>query len=441
MFPNPQSALPLPARPDLQQYKKLAKELLAACKSSDPKAIGDWAARWTRALRKHVGFTSTRHLPVRVDAWVDQVEEFANRKMKASGAGAEPCSLASAQFVIARSHGFESWPKFARHIEQAAFADSLASRFEFAADAVVAGDLNTLQRLLSENPELVRARSPREHSATLLHYVSANGVEGYRQKTPANIVQIAEALLAAGAEVDAKAFVYGGESTALSLTATSGHPQRAGVQNALLETLLRHGASIDGDWGRELIRVCLANGRHQAAEFLASRGAPLDLEGAAGIGRLDIVTTFFKPDGSLKATATMKRLQRGFLWACEYGHDEVVRFLLDKGTDIAGQADTGQSGLHWAVVGGHLSTIDLLLKRGAPLEEKNVYGGTALGQELWSFLHRDPEIDDVPIFKKLLAAGAKVEDGSIAWMEKQEGRTSSEKLRVAHVLRRHGATS
>jgi len=64
-----------------------------------------------------------------------------------------------------------------------------------------------------------------------------------------------------------------------------------------------------------------------------------------------------------------------------------------------------------------------------------------LGQELWSFLHRDPEIDDVPIFKKLLAAGAKVEDGSIAWMEKQEGRTSSEKLRVAHVLRRHGATS
>ena len=27
MYPNPQDALPLPQRPDLEQYKKLAKEL------------------------------------------------------------------------------------------------------------------------------------------------------------------------------------------------------------------------------------------------------------------------------------------------------------------------------------------------------------------------------------------------------------------------------
>jgi hypothetical protein len=115
--------------------------------------------------------------------------------------------------------------------------------------------------------------------------------------------------------------------------------------------------------------------------------------------------------------------------------------LLDKGTDIAGQADTGQSGLHWAVVSGHLSTIDLLLKRGAPLEERNVYGGTVLGQAFWSFLNRDPQIDDISIFEKLLAAGAKIEDGSLSWMEKQEGRTSAEKLRVVHVLRRYGAST
>ena len=43
----------------------------------------------------------------------------------------------------------------------------------------------------------------RSHRATLLHYVGANGVEDYRQRSPQNAVAVAEALLAAGAEVDA----------------------------------------------------------------------------------------------------------------------------------------------------------------------------------------------------------------------------------------------
>ena len=35
MFPNPQGALPLPARPNLEQYKKLAKEFSKAANSSE----------------------------------------------------------------------------------------------------------------------------------------------------------------------------------------------------------------------------------------------------------------------------------------------------------------------------------------------------------------------------------------------------------------------
>ena len=48
MFPNPQSALPLPPRPSLERYKKLAKELVKACQSGDETAIGDWAEQWIR---------------------------------------------------------------------------------------------------------------------------------------------------------------------------------------------------------------------------------------------------------------------------------------------------------------------------------------------------------------------------------------------------------
>src|SRR5689334_1732549 len=42
--------------------------------------------------------------------------------------------------------------------------------FERAADAVVFGEFDTLRELLDEEPELVHARSPRPHRATLLHY-------------------------------------------------------------------------------------------------------------------------------------------------------------------------------------------------------------------------------------------------------------------------------
>jgi ankyrin repeat protein len=197
---------------------------------------------------------------------------------------------------------------------------------------------------------------------------------------------------------------------------------------------------------RALIVMCLANGRESAAVFLASRGALLDVEGAAGVGRLDVVKTFFTLDGSLKLPATAQQLQRGFLWACEFGRDDVVEFFLEKGADIHGQAGSGQTGLHWAVIGGHLSTIKLLLGRGAPLEDINAYGGTALGQALWSFLNGDTDVDYVPLLETLLDAGAKIEAGSLQWIEKewvekQTGRPATAKTRIVEVLRRYGATS
>ncbi len=75
----------------------------------------------------------------------------------------------------------------------------------------------------------------------------------------------------------------------------------------------------------------------------------------------------------------------GFKWACEYGRNDVVALLLKAGV-------TEQAGLHWAVIGGQLDTIKLLLEHGASLEARNEYGGTPLGQALWSADH-DPEID------------------------------------------------
>jgi ankyrin repeat protein len=400
MFPNPQDALPLPSHPNLEQYKKLAKDLAHAVNSTEPTALRAWITHWIETLLKLSSLAITPQLPVSLEHWVDQLDQFA-RSEKSSA----KLTLTKSQFILARAHGFESWPKFAKHLEALARANTPVSTFERAADAIITGDLKTLETLLRKNPKLSHARSTREHQATLLHYVAANGVEGYRQKTPKNAVEIAKLLLANGAEVNATANVYGGGATTLTLVATSIHPEQAGLQESLLDVLLQHGASLDVD----TINACLANGRVYAAEFLSNRGAPLDLESAAGLGRLDEVKKFIDEKGSLAAKSTRQKLDRGFLWACEYGRNDEVEFLLQHGADLEAQASTGQTALHWAVIGGHTETIKLLLAHGANPELKNSYGGTALGQARWCAVH-NPQVDYVPIIEILTKAGAHVDE-------------------------------
>lgn len=225
-------------------------------------------------------------------------------------------------------------------------------------------------------------------------------------------MQITNLLLEAGAEIDATADVYGGGATTLGLAATSIHPELAGVQEALLQTLLDHNATIDqpsvAGKTHSVVLDCLANGRIQAATFLAGRGARLTLESAAGTGRIDLVRIYFDDDGNLKTIATKKQFESGFLYACGYGHTQVVEFFLAKGVDLATHGGDGQTGLHCAVIGGHLETVKLLLRHNPLLEAKNIYGGTVLGQTLWSAAHDGDSEIYIKIIEALLAAGAKL---------------------------------
>ena len=415
MFPNAQDALPLPRRSNLERYKKLAKDLAKACKSDDENAIVGCAEKWVTNLAKQCGVEFIRPLSVIVSRWTDQVVGFVQREISEHDGR---CRIADAQLIIARSHGFDTWARFSKHLNGLNDKGSAVARFEKAADAIIKGDGKTLKRLLRDDPRLVHARSTRQHGATLLHYVSANGVEGYRQKTPKNIVEITKVLLEAGADVDAEADVYGGGSTTLGLVATSVHPFRAGVQNPLMQILLDYGAEIDHKTStgnrQNAVLGCLANGRGPAAVYLADRGARLDLEGAAGVGRLDAVKAFFHPDGRLKRKTTRKQLQAAFKNACAWGRLDVVEFLLDKGVDLRLNKGDGQTPLHCAAIGGQLETIKFLLKQNVPLEVRNMYGGTVLGQTLWSAAHGgDPKVY-AEIIEVLIAAGAKVPERHVS---------------------------
>jgi ankyrin repeat protein len=376
-------ALPLPPRPNLEHYKQLAKDFKQACTSGKPRAIRNWAARWAESLARLQGRAHTPEARREIGWDTERVERQWQRIQKTHERMAR-CTLADAQFFVARCHGFASWPKFVRHLEALGRADSPASSFERAVDAIVNGDLATLEKLLSQNPKLVRACSAREHRSTLLHYVSANGVEDFRQKTPKNIVEITKLLLKAGADVNAESDAYGLRSTTLRLTATSWHPENAGVLLPLMELLIDHGAMIDGPDRGSAVNLCLHNGSGEAAELFASRGARLDLEGAAGVGRLEVVKSFFNDDGGLKPPATQQRMKDGFAWACEFGRTSIVDFLLQKGMEVdAKLRDHGETSLHYAAYGGQVDTVKLLLERGAPVDAKDErLGGTPLGWAL-----------------------------------------------------------
>jgi hypothetical protein len=305
-------AIPLPPHPHLDHYRKLAKDLLKACKANDVRA---WAARWmeswsARWMETQAQLRGCEIEPGELQGLLHQTEQRIERQVR----DAKIAQLADAQFFLARAHGFESWPKFAKHVQ------SPDANFEAAAEAIVEGDTATLRRLLGEDPSLIQRRASRQHRSTLLHYVSANGIEDFRQKTPPTIVEIAKVLLDAGADVNAESDAYGGHSTTFGLVATSVHPLRAGVQLALMELLLERGARID----RDAVAGCLANGCPAAAELLAQRGAHLDLIGAAGLGRVDVVEQLL--DAGADPTVTYGGYTARS-YAAHYGHPEAARAI------------------------------------------------------------------------------------------------------------------
>ncbi len=325
----------------------------------------------------------------------------------------------NAFLFIIHKHYFNKWNDYVLFTTEVKQDNSIVQQFEKAADAIVAGDAAALKKLLEENPELIYKRSLRNHHATLLNYVGANGVEYWRQKTPANIVEIAKILLNAGAEIDAVGDMYGG-STTLGLVATSVHPVKAGVQEALMDILIKHGAdpniAVAPDYTDGLlIRACLANGRGEPVEYLARQGAKLDMEAAGGVGDIEKVKSYFNEDGSLKDKSLTKQRDTAFIWACKYGRINVVEFMLNNCIDANTEVH-GMSALHSAVIGGDIKTIKLLLDKNPSLEIKNCYDGTVLGQVLWS-AYNQPKPNDMEIIDTLIAAWAVIEPGWEKYIE------------------------
>ena len=311
----------------------------------------------------------------------------------------EPMTGDDARLAVARWYDFRDWAALQEWVGAVGRKGSPVSLFETAVEAVINGNAAELERLLHEHPELLRTRStrvtwwkpPQVHRATLLHYVGANGVEGYREKTPANAVEIATMLLKAGAEVDALADMYEAKYPTLPMLVSSGIPARAGLQIPLAETLLDFGANVEGAgegaWKSPLM-TALAFGFSDTAEALARRGARVaTVAAAAGLGRVDDVRR-------LLPASTAEDRHRAVALAAQHGRVEIMRTLLDAGEDPSrynpSTNHSHSTPLHQAVISGRDAIVRLLVERGARLDIRDtIYNGTPLG---WADYCGQPEI-------------------------------------------------
>ncbi|HWW84641.1 MAG TPA: hypothetical protein VNZ26_13625, partial [Vicinamibacterales bacterium] len=127
------TATQLPERPNLEQLKRQAKDLVRSCRANDPAAL--------QRFRILPAFAHTSDT------------DLARRGL----------ALHDAQSVIAREHGFDSWKALREHVEELTleFGAAVDQFIEAATD----GRVDRAERLLALYPAIARANF---HTALLL---------------------------------------------------------------------------------------------------------------------------------------------------------------------------------------------------------------------------------------------------------------------------------
>jgi hypothetical protein len=114
--------------------------------------------------------------------------------------------------------------------------------------------------------------------------------------------------------------------------------------------------------------------------------------------------------------------------ACFLGLTDVAEYLLTQGLAPSGGMGTGLNAFHWAANRGQIAAVRLLIRHQAPLETRNMYGGTVLGGTVWAAVHETKPSHPF-ILEELLNAGANLGEADYPTGD----------TRVDNLLRRFGA--
>ena len=195
-------------------------------------------------------------------------------------------------------------------------------------EAIQRGDLGTLKRLLDDHPGLATIRigggssdcQPGTNTRTLLHI--ATDWPGHFPNAAATVAMLVDA----GADVNAR-FNGRHAETPLHWAASSDDVE-------VLDALLDRGADIEASGavigGGTPLADAVAFGQWHAARRLIERGARSNLWQAAALGLMDRVRQLF--DNAHAPPAA--EITTAFWCACHGGQRESATYLLERGADL-----------------------------------------------------------------------------------------------------------
>jgi uncharacterized protein len=310
----------LPARPDLAQLRRQAKDLLRDATRGEPQAMARLRAISDRLI------------------------------------------LASAQLAIAREYGFASWSELKREVER---REILNRR-----------DLERLSSLLADNPGLAVSRmvnwTDHRRGANPLNYIAMIGFDHERLGLPAEPVgtgRVASALIEAGAPVDG---LPGGFETPLMTAASYGDAEVAQVLiDAGADIEARASVDAGGVPGGTALMHAAVFGMTRVLDLLVKAGAQPDgIESAAAIGD---ITGWLTPDTPLQARI------RALGFAADHQRLPVIDQLIDVQTPVDAVDELfGRQALGLAAQNGRARSVRRLLERGADPNLRDEHGRTPL---------------------------------------------------------------
>ncbi|MGV9008608.1 ankyrin repeat domain-containing protein [Brevundimonas sp.] len=229
--------------------------------------------------------------------------------------------------------------------------------------AIRSGDLEALDRLLMDEPGLARWRlgndAPDACARSLLHVAT---------DWPGQFPRVAEViarLVEAGADVNAR-FIGSHEETPLHWAASSDDV-------AALDALLDAGADIEAQGAVLGGGSALADARGfkqwKVAFRLVERGASVGLNDAATLGLMDRIEAVF----AVSPTPDLDDINRAFWGACHGGRQAAAEYLLKSGADI-----------DWLPPWENLTPLDAAAREGATelvvwLREQGAHSASARG--------------------------------------------------------------
>jgi hypothetical protein len=81
---------------------------------------------------------------------------------------------------------------------------------------------------------------------------------------------------------------------------------------------------------------------------------------------------------------TKEDIQKAFVWACKLKNMEQIHYLLEQGADVNHKDKDGYwSPIIGAIEGKHLSVVELLVQKGAKVNQQVIYGWTPLMTAAW----------------------------------------------------------